>query len=380
MKRKKADDDFDLELRPKRTRERPGQPLPVPLASITGEPPSNFVWKCYRARLVIGEKENIFGRKNYVTLSNEDDIKSLHTHGYFGTITFGNVECEPEYKIDSWEPGLDFCKAASEKMNEEWQEDEYFWNQDSTDQDKSSVKEGIYEQDKSVATEENSNNDDDQSNHAILDIQDKDDDESSTDDGPTSWAQVAKYNQTVSTSDICLELDLCEAFYLSYALGCLVVTDEGNEKELNLVEMWNKYIKLETDFVYRYGVYHHCRSRGWVVRSGYKLGCDWLLYKLGPPFYHATFSVRVEVVDGKSGKLEKSIEPLTWTDVLAFNRMNKNVNKRLLLARVEMNNVQPEDWQSPHLINKMGISLKRLFRWTPGDMRWDEKPQVPVQT
>jgi len=402
MKRKKADDDIDLELRKKRTRECPGQPLPVPLESITGQPPSNFIWKCYHARLLIGGKESKFGRKNYVVVSNKEDIKSLRTHGYFGTITFKNVDSEPEYKIDSWVPGLDFCKPGSDNTNQEWHQDEQFWNQD---KDKSPDKNHIDRQDKSTNNvnersnnDETSNKDDDPNNHQIIDIHNDDetsnkdedpsnnqtidirnDDDESTDDEPTCWAQVAKYNQKVSTTDICLELELCEAFYLSYVIGCLVVTNEEDEKEMNLVEMWNNYIKLETDFAYRYGVYHHCRSRGWVVRSGYSLGCDWLLYKLGPPFYHATFTVRVEVVDGESGKLEKTIPPLTWTDVLAFNRMNKNVNKKLLLARVEMNNVQPQDWQSPHLINKMGISLKRLFFWQPREMRWDEKPQVPVQ-
>ena len=37
--------------------------------------------------------------------------------------------------------------------------------------------------------------------------------------GPQSWSEVASFNQNVSLKDVSLQLELCEAFYLSHALG-----------------------------------------------------------------------------------------------------------------------------------------------------------------
>ena len=34
-------------------------------------------------------------------------------------------------------------------------------------------------------------------------------------------------------------------------------------------------------------------TKGWVVRDGTKFGSDFLLYKHGPPFFHASYSVRL---------------------------------------------------------------------------------------
>ena len=42
-------------------------------------------------------------------------------------------------------------------------------------------------------------------------------------------------------------------------------------------------------------MYHHYRAQGWVVRSGYQLGSDWALYKMGPQHFHATYTLAVQV-------------------------------------------------------------------------------------
>jgi len=67
-------------------------------------------------------------------------------------------------------------------------------------------------------------------------------------------------------------LSLEEAYFLSYALGCLQVKHEG--QFLDLDEMWTLYSNSKKDFVPRYVAYHHFRSCGWVVRSGIKFGND----------------------------------------------------------------------------------------------------------
>ena len=38
-------------------------------------------------------------------------------------------------------------------------------------------------------------------------------------EGPQNWSEVASFNQKVSLKDVSLHLELCEAFYLSFAIG-----------------------------------------------------------------------------------------------------------------------------------------------------------------
>merc|ERR1711990_497461 len=94
---------------------------------------------------------------------------------------------------------------------------------------------------------------------------------------------------------------------------------------------WNdvKDREDEEDFPQRYRVFHHYRTEGWVVRSGYKFGADWNLYKLGPAFYHATYMVRVEAVDRETGAVLDQLA-LTWRDVLCRTRVAAAVKKDLL--------------------------------------------------
>lgn len=43
----------------------------------------------------------------------------------------------------------------------------------------------------------------------------------------------------------------------------------------------------DNPFLVSYAAYHHYRSLGWVVKTGIKFCCDWLLYKKGLVFSHA---------------------------------------------------------------------------------------------
>nr|CAD7440961.1 unnamed protein product [Timema bartmani] len=70
-----------------------------------------------------------------------------------------------------------------------------------------------------------------------------------------------------------LHLTLEEAFFLSYALGCLQVLDLfGNT--LTVVDTWGLFSESQKDFVQKYVAYHHFRSKGWVVKPGLKFGGD----------------------------------------------------------------------------------------------------------
>jgi len=107
-----------------------------------------------------------------------------------------------------------------------------------------------------------------------------------------------------------LQLGPEEAFFLSFAIGALVVLrpDSGDPfttKELFELFRRQSYfpprmpdpesddLSPDDPFLVRYAVYHHFRSLGWVVRGGIKFGVDWLIYKGGPVFDHADFGLLV---------------------------------------------------------------------------------------
>ena len=210
---------------------------------------------------------------------------------------------------------------------------------------------------------------------------------------PRNWGELKDLSiseedctsQTMKEVPVVLHLELCEAFYLSYSLGCLTVSDSDScqhtqsNSQLSLLAMWQLCRQLEPDFPVRYRVYHQYRARGWVVRSGYCMGADWRLYKLGPAQYHATYTVRVEVIDKKSGEvLEMGIKKVTWGDMLGQTRVAVTVKKELLVVRVEVWG-DMRDWDSPHCLGSMSVSSLRVKRWVVGDHRWAIKPRVPVE-
>jgi len=203
---------------------------------------------------------------------------------------------------------------------------------------------------------------------------------------PRNWGELKDMSMSeddwspLSGQDapVVLHLELCEAFFLSYSLGCLTVSDETG-CQLSLLEMWQLFRQLEPDFPLRYRVYHHYRALGWVVRSGYCMGADWGLYKLGPAMYHATYTVRVEGIDKKSGEVvEIGLKKITWGDMLAQTRVAVTVKKDLLVARVEVWG-DMRDWDSPHCLRSMAVTATRVKRWVVGDQRWTVKPKVPVE-
>lgn len=113
-----------------------------------------------------------------------------------------------------------------------------------------------------------------------------------------------------------LSLSLEEAFFLSFALGCLIVKDL-NDIQLTVTAMWQKFSRAEANFIVNYVAYHYYRSKGWTVKSGLKYGGDYLLYKRGPAYYHASYLV--QVVDGK--------KKFSWNELIGMNRLVETFNK-----------------------------------------------------
>lgn len=280
------------------------------------------MWAVYRGRLQRHENGGPEGRLATVVVSAKEDIKALQLHGCFGSLIDGNWKDVARAKVEEWRPG-------EEEEDEDDEED----------------------------SEKYTGNADKEEAESWGDVKDQEDEE-----------DIIFENGLHSE----LHLELCEAFFLSYGLGCLTVLDLG------LQEMWQMFCAIEGDFPQRYRVYHHYRTEGWVVKSGYKFGSDWLLYKLGPAFYHATYMVRVEAVDRDTGKVLRDLA-LTWRDILGRTRVAAAVKKDLLIARVT-HWADKRDWDGPHCLHSMAVSSLCVRRWVPGEERWLVKPEVPKET
>lgn len=80
-------------------------------------------------------------------------------------------------------------------------------------------------------------------------------------------------NEELKTVVETLNLTLEEAFFLSFGLGCLQVNDILGQ-EMSLTQQWQTFCEVKPNFIESYVSYHHFRSKGWVVKSGYKFGGD----------------------------------------------------------------------------------------------------------
>ncbi|KAF5390743.1 hypothetical protein D9757_004540 [Collybiopsis confluens] len=150
-----------------------------------------------------------------------------------------------------------------------------------------------------------------------------------------------------------LQLTLQESFFLAWNFDCLTILDSETDEPLTLSQIWTTFqhlylvppipelltpnLELEFDnpFLIHYAVYHHYRSLGWVVKSGLKFCVDYLLYKRGPVFTHAEFSIVVCPVyeDPEDQQVSttrlQNASPFTWSWLSTINRANSQVMKQV---------------------------------------------------
>lgn len=149
------------------------------------------------------------------------------------------------------------------------------------------------------------------------------------------------------------QLNLEEAFFLSYALGALAILDPSTKSPIPLQSLFHLFRRtsyfpprvnprLEPDdpFMVNYVVYHHFRSLGWVPRPGIKFSCDLLLYHRGPVFDHAEFGVIIlpSYSDQywNDDRERKEKEKRTWHWMNCINRVITQVKKTLILCYVDI--------------------------------------------
>ncbi|KAL0871213.1 hypothetical protein ABMA27_004984 [Loxostege sticticalis] len=120
-----------------------------------------------------------------------------------------------------------------------------------------------------------------------------------------------------------LMLTLCEAFFLSYGLGCLQILN-SDEKILSTDQCWDLFLETDKKFIPKYVVYHYFRSKGYIVKSGVKFGGDYLLYKEAPGITHSGYIVVIK----------DEQESLDWISLLGHIRMATTTLKEVLIAEV----------------------------------------------
>lgn len=154
-----------------------------------------------------------------------------------------------------------------------------------------------------------------------------------------------------------LQMTLEEAFFLSYALGALTILDPETKTSIPNQDLFylfrkasyfppraNPSLSPDDPFMVNYIVYHHFRSLGWVVRSGIKFSCDYMLYLRGPVFSHAEFGV--VIIPSYSDpywrsdvfleNYTKGKETRTWAWMNCINRVIGQVKKTLILCYVDI--------------------------------------------
>ncbi|CAI4579845.1 ASN_HP2_G0034600.mRNA.1.CDS.1 [Saccharomyces cerevisiae] len=159
-----------------------------------------------------------------------------------------------------------------------------------------------------------------------------------------------------------LELMPVEAMFLTFALPVLDISPACLAGKLFQFDA--KYKDIHS-FIRSYVIYHHYRSHGWCVRSGIKFGCDYLLYKRGPPFQHAEFCVM-----GLDHDVSKDY---TWYSSIA--RVVGGAKKTFVLCYVERLISEQEAialWKSNNftkLFNSFQVGEVLYKRWVPGRNR-----------
>uniref|UniRef100_A0A131XWF7 tRNA-intron lyase n=1 Tax=Ixodes ricinus TaxID=34613 RepID=A0A131XWF7_IXORI len=187
-----------------------------------------------------------------------------------------------------------------------------------------------------------------------------------SDSGP----RLERDHRLFSAEDPCpvdesLQLFFEEAYFLSYGLGCLIVQE--NNEELDLLKLWQRLCALCPTFPARYAAYHHFRSKGWVVRTGSRYAADYLLYKDGPAFYHATFSVLVRQAWSETLEETADCRLRSWTSLAGLIRLNASAAKAVLLCYVVI--PKDVDLSTPECLRSFKIQELLLRRWITSEER-----------
>lgn len=125
-----------------------------------------------------------------------------------------------------------------------------------------------------------------------------------------------------------MQLLKVEIFFLKFGLDLIDFLTPMDNFQLFLTCCGTATPKPNNPFIVQYVAYHYYRSLGWCARSGVKFGCDYILYKKGPPFSHAEYSILIMTTDGTFQK--------DWIELQCISRVIGSVKKTLILSYVDI--------------------------------------------
>ncbi|XP_015191246.1 PREDICTED: tRNA-splicing endonuclease subunit Sen2 [Polistes dominula] len=165
-----------------------------------------------------------------------------------------------------------------------------------------------------------------------------------------------------------LHMSYEETFFLMFALDCLqVIHFDGSLMDIH--SAWLYFCEEDKNFIQKYVAYHYFRSKGWVVKSGLKYGGDFLLYKQGPSFYHASYIVIIDVVDADSLITipSKSSRKTSWGNLIGLDRLSECAAKEILFAQVLWpSSISLNSGPSnPHMLSEFTVRELLWRRWNP---------------
>uniref|UniRef100_A0A3B3WFR3 tRNA-splicing endonuclease subunit Sen2 n=1 Tax=Poecilia mexicana TaxID=48701 RepID=A0A3B3WFR3_9TELE len=333
------------EFRPPRRRTRVYEDYKAPLPLIRNRQDR----KHYRGELV----------HQQVLVCHPDHIQSIHNQGYFGKGVLSRAR--PEHSIsDQWESEYEEllrwaeAELSSQRLDEE-----------AANQTLLSLTETVEEEE-----EENGAEEEPGGGACVLmkrlGAESKPEDRNCLLPGLQPWRSVclpAPGEALIWTSDaFCQDVT-------SSSLSCLLIGQEP----LSVVELWRTFRLLRPDFVSSYAAYHHFRSRGWVPKGGggAKYGVDLMLYRKGPPFYHASYSVVVERTGESLGGA--ALRPFSWRSLAALSRITASVSKELMLCYIIYpTDLSEDDLDSPVCLSRLKVQEAIVSRWVSSRERAEQ--------
>ncbi|GJQ73547.1 hypothetical protein Trydic_g13895 [Trypoxylus dichotomus] len=153
-------------------------------------------------------------------------------------------------------------------------------------------------------------------------------------------------------------LSLVEAYYLAKDVGCLNVYEE--DTLLNKEKMWETFSENDICFIPNYVTYNHFRKKGWVVKPGIKFGGDYILYKAGPPYYHASYVVIIDILnEDLTRRKEMQRRSMEVVNIIGLNRLCETAGKELLICQLIWPSNIPQANDDLSKININEILVKR---------------------
>lgn len=207
---------------------------------------------------------------------------------------------------------------------------------------------------------ENSYNDETFQRRVAFNFENEEEKKEELDSAENGSTTVDKY---AIPDDACLLLSREETFFLTFALDCLQVKQQRQQYQvlLSTRQLWKIFSEASSDFVERYVVYHHFRSKGLVPRSGAKFAAPYVIYHRGPAYHHSSYVVHIETHKHAEGKKKKRSGKLKWNDLNALMRVTASVSKQLILVYLKF--PPPHKLSNVECLSEFSIKELLVSRW-----------------